>query len=107
MKLLNVFEEFIRRVIEKHKSNTLLTPLFVTISVLAFAIPVQDSWGGSVGFEEAEIFFELNNTDGDLGIQALIDGDAYKKLQIIDPNGKNILKVKLYHRKERFTRSTN
>jgi hypothetical protein len=24
-------------------------------------------------FDEAEIFFELNNTDGDLGIHALID----------------------------------
>ena len=25
-------------------------------------------------FEEAELFFELNNTDGDLGIHAVIDG---------------------------------
>ena len=33
-------------------------------------------------FEEAFIFFELNNTDGDLGIHAKIDGDAWKRLKI-------------------------
>ena len=33
-------------------------------------------------FEEAFIFFELNHTDGDLGIHAKIDGDAWKRLKI-------------------------
>ncbi|MCZ6783627.1 MAG: hypothetical protein O7G30_10000, partial [Proteobacteria bacterium] len=37
---------------------------------------------------------ELNNTDGDLGIHALIDGDAWKKLEIEDPNGRRLLKIK-------------
>ena len=38
-----------------------------------------------IPFDVAEIFFELNNTDGDLGIHALIDGEAWKKLEIEDP----------------------
>ncbi len=46
-----------------------------------------------IPFDEANLFFELNNTDGDLGIHALIDGDAWKKLEIEDPNERTILKV--------------
>ncbi|UCD82196.1 MAG: hypothetical protein JSW26_12455, partial [Desulfobacterales bacterium] len=30
-----------------------------------------------ISFDEAKLFFELNNTDGDLGIHALIDGEAW------------------------------
>lgn len=40
-----------------------------------------------IPFDEAEIFFELNDTDGDLGIHALIDGEAWKKLQIEKERG--------------------
>jgi hypothetical protein len=36
--------------------------------------------------DEAHIFFELNNTDGDLGIHALIDGEAWEELYIYDPD---------------------
>ena len=33
-------------------------------------------------FSEAQLYFELNHTDGDLGIHGLIDGDAWKSLEI-------------------------
>ncbi len=42
-------------------------------------------------FEEANIYFELNDTDGDLGIHGLIDGDAWKSLRIEDPNERVLL----------------
>jgi hypothetical protein len=44
-------------------------------------------------FAEAHLFFELNDTDGDLGIHALIDGDAWKKLEIEDPKERQILLI--------------
>jgi hypothetical protein len=44
-------------------------------------------------FDEARLFFELNDTDGDLGIHALIDGDAWKRLELDDPNDVNLLDV--------------
>ncbi len=44
-------------------------------------------------FDEAQIFFELNNTDGDLGIHALIDGEAWKRLEIEDPRERRMLAV--------------
>lgn len=46
-------------------------------------------------FDEASIFFELNDTDGDLGIHAFIDGDPWKKLTIEDPRDRNMLKIKV------------
>ena len=58
-------------------------------------------------FEEAFIFFELNNTDGDLGIHAKIDGDAWKRLKIECGTGhkKKLLdlKVKSNLRKQGLT----
>jgi hypothetical protein len=44
-------------------------------------------------FVEAHIFFELNHTDGDLGIHALIDGEAWKRLEIEDPREREILDI--------------
>ena len=42
---------------------------------------------------EAELFFELNDTDGDLGIHASIDGGPYSRLAIEAPGGAKILRV--------------
>ena len=75
-----------------------LVALFtLTFGICAPAIWADDDNGDEdeIPFAEAELFFELNNTDGDLGIHALIDGDAWKKLEIEDPNERRMLKVKL------------
>ena len=53
----------------------------------------DDNGEDEIEFAEAYLFFELNNTDGDLGIHALIDGDAWKRLEIEDPNERRMLKV--------------
>ena len=44
----------------------------------------------TIPFEEAEVFFELNDTDGDLGLHAKVDGDAWKWVRINNPKGKKI-----------------
>jgi hypothetical protein len=46
-----------------------------------------------IPYDEAKIFFELNDTDGDLGIHALIDGDAWRKLNIEDPYERSMMTV--------------
>jgi hypothetical protein len=40
-------------------------------------------------FEEADLFFELNDTDGDLGLQGFVDGEAWKSLEIEGPETNN------------------
>jgi len=44
-------------------------------------------------FTEAEIFFELNNTDGDLGIHGSIDGGPWASLEIDGPNDRPLLGI--------------
>lgn len=45
-------------------------------------------------WDVAELFFELNNTDGDLGIHANIDGGPWKRLTIEDVKEKKILNIR-------------
>ncbi len=65
------------------------------LAVAALALGLSaGAWADeALEYDEADIFFELNNTDGDLGIHALIDGDAWRRLQIRDPNGRSLLRV--------------
>jgi hypothetical protein len=44
-------------------------------------------------FEVADLYFELNDTDGDLGLHALIDGDAWRLLEIESPGETENLRV--------------
>jgi len=46
-------------------------------------------------FAEAELFFELNNTDGDLGIHSAMDGGPWTNLRYEDANGENLLEITL------------
>ncbi len=78
----------------------------VAMAALALAVASPAGWADDddeveIPFDEHEIFFELNNTDGDLGLHALIDGEAWKKLTIEDPWGRKLLKVRLKGRLRR------
>ena len=44
-------------------------------------------------FEEAELFIELNDTDGDLGIHGSIDGEPWTMLAITAPDRRQVLQV--------------
>ncbi len=54
-----------------------------------------------IPFEEGRLFFELNDTDGDLGIHGKIDGDEWKRLEIEDPNDRRMLNVNVRGRLRR------
>lgn len=82
--------------------------LFVSAgAVCLFITPVavfagnHDDDEDEIEFDEAHVFFELNNTDGDLGIHALIDGEPWKRLRIEDQNERRILDVKVRNRLRR------
>lgn len=63
--------------------------LFVGVSVgLPGTGPERDRT-----FSEAEIFFELNDTDGDLGIHASIDGEPWTALEIEGPGERRLLNI--------------
>ena len=81
------------------RENIKMLPFFiVAMAALIFAVaaPVVSAEDEmEIPFADAEIFFELNNTDGDLGIHALIDGEPWKRLEIEDPNGREMLDIRV------------
>lgn len=66
------------------------------IAIVAGATP-HAGWandgGEEIQFGDADVFLELNNTDGDLGFHSSIDGDAWKYLSIEDPRDRKILHI--------------
>lgn len=65
--------------------------LFMMVASLSLGTAIPAVWAQE--FDEAELFFELNDTDGDLGIHASIDGGPYSTLKIEDPRERTILVV--------------
>ncbi len=80
--------------------KTLVCAGFICLAAAPLASLAQDD-EEELEFEEAEVFFELNNTDGDLGIHALIDGGAWKLLKIHSVDGRNMLTVNVRGRMRR------
>jgi hypothetical protein len=48
---------------------------------------------GEIPFDDVRIFFEFNSTDNDLGVQVLLDGEGWNRLEIDDPRGVRILDI--------------
>ena len=79
----------------------LLLPVFL-VAVVALILGATASvswgwggWGGLVELDEAEIFFEENTTDEDLGIQFFLDGKDWKCVTILTPDWKRLVKVRV------------
>lgn len=64
----------------KMRSMRLLIALMVTVVTLILVATAQDAW--AVEFDEAEIFFEYNSTDQDLGIQIFFDAEGWKEVEV-------------------------
>ena len=65
---------------------------------LVFGVPLVGSAGkGSrpwVELSDARLKIELNDTDGDVGIQVFVDGDPWKSMEIFDTRGRRLLRVR-------------
>jgi hypothetical protein len=67
--------------------------------ILSMVLVVSAQWmataqnGGPQKFSEAQIFFELNDTDGDLGIHTSIDGEPWTDLEIEGPGDSDLLSI--------------
>ena len=68
----------------------LIAAIALLVGVRATPLRAQDQ----VPFEVSHIFFEFNSSAQDLGVQVSLDGDAWKELVIVGPDGKIHLDVK-------------
>lgn len=72
----------------------LLNTSLLALSAAIMASPVAAD-DDDIPFDEGRLFFELNDTDGDLGIHGKVDGDEWKKLTIEDPNERRMMTMKI------------
>jgi hypothetical protein len=47
--------------------------------------------GTPLRFDDASLFIEINATDGDAGLQADIDAEAWRRVIVLDPKGRKML----------------
>ena len=51
-----------------------------------------DASGPTVSFADAQLFFELNSTDNDLGLQLFLDtDDGWKRVRVLDPARRDVI----------------
>ena len=72
---------------------TVLTPHHYPLERRGSSTEVRGSAQLPPVFTEAEIFLELNDTDGDLGIHASIDGGPWTLLEIEGPHERPLLEI--------------
>ncbi len=67
---------------------------FTAAAVTVFSFNAfADDDDNEIPFSVAKVFFQLNDTDGDLGIHAKIDGDPWKRTKITAPNDRTLFVV--------------
>lgn len=94
MQPFNYIVDVLKSGAEKHKRFNFLSSVFIMFFALVVALPISNAWSAADEFSEAEIFFELNDTDGDLGIHSSIDGEPYDLLQVFDPDDNIMLNMR-------------
>ncbi len=77
----------------KSSPTIIFACLACALAASPWAFADDDGDDDEIPFDVAEVFFELNDTDGDLGIHALIDGDPWKRLTIEDTRERKMLNI--------------
>ena len=44
-------------------------------------------------FADAQLFFELNSTDNDLGLQLFLDDEGWRRVRVLDPRSDELLEI--------------
>ena len=80
-----------------HRRSHVWLPVGVLSALLALGLGAKDARAAdsakAIALDKANVFFELNDTDGDLGIHLQIDGEAWKSLKVEDPDKGTMLEI--------------
>lgn len=61
------------------------------LAALPFVAAMASAGPGPIEFAEAQLKIEINATDGDAGLQVIVDGEPWRRLEVRAPNGRPIL----------------
>ena len=66
--------------------------LFLTVAAaVALVYGAAAPPASAARLADAAMFFEINDTDGDAGIQLFLDGEGWRRMKVFDPDGNKIL----------------
>ena len=74
------------------KHMRILTCLLATVALIAASGP-PEAWAAKKKLAISRIYFEFNSTANDLGVHVSLDGEDWKELEIVNPNGRTIFEV--------------
>ncbi len=66
---------------------------FTAAAAVALVAGMAAPQAWAVQLDEAAIFIEINDTDGDAGIQIFLDAEGWEQMQVLDPDGNIVLDV--------------
>ncbi len=72
--------------IERTRRLTVMAAAIAALVATSFSAPADA--GPVVKFKDARMKIEVNDTDGDAGVQVFIDSDPWKWIEIYDPRGR-------------------
>jgi hypothetical protein len=79
--------------IGKIRPRRLLAVLLALVVALILGAAAPEGWANdAIPFDEAEVFFEFNSTDLDLGFDIFMDAEPWTSVRVIGPGGR-IFKV--------------
>jgi hypothetical protein len=79
---------------EMTRSIGMLPVILIAVITLILGAAAPKVWAAErVEFDEAEIFFEFNSTDLDLGLHIFFDAEAWKEVEVKDKSGEEIFEV--------------
>jgi hypothetical protein len=89
-----MFPKEFREIRQLRMSLVLLT-VVITLA-LGAATPALWANGGNrakdqISFADARVIIEFNSTDEDVGIQLFLDGEPWKTVRMVSPDGRNLL----------------
>lgn len=68
--------------------KTVLFTLITLVALLATPLSAEE------GLKEAAIFIEINDTDGDAGIQLFVDGEGWDRFRLVSPSREVLLHIR-------------
>jgi hypothetical protein len=85
---------------ERRRLVTLGLCLLAGFPVVVFSIADADP--KPVEFSDARLKVEINATDGDAGLQVFLDGQAWNRVELLDPQGNQVVDVDVTGRAESY-----
>jgi hypothetical protein len=76
--------------------------LLVFLVAMVAMVAAPEGWAAQIPFAKAKIIFEFNSSGPDLGIQVSLDGEPWKEITIVDPQGTTMLEIEAEGRLKNF-----